>query len=137
MKKILLAMASILAFTACGSNAANTDIIGKWNIESAMGVSTENAENRAFIEFTKDGEINGNASVNYFNGSYKLKGETLTFGAIGMTKMMGASMDIEDLITEALNSTTSITIDGDTAIVKNSDGLEVMALVRAENVAQN
>ena len=45
------------------------DIKGTWNIEQAMGLTTENAENTAFINFDENGSMNGNASVNIFNGS--------------------------------------------------------------------
>jgi len=132
MKKALIALAGMLALVGCGSqkNAKSIDITGKWAIEQAMGVSTEGAENHAFINFEKDGNLNGNASVNVFNGSYKLNGDKLTLSNIGMTKMMGASMEIEDAITEAINTTASVKADGEKIMVLDQKDKTVMVLVK-------
>lgn len=133
MKKTFIAMASVLAFSACcNNNAAENKLAGKWNIDSAMGVSTEAAENPAFIEFAEDGSLNGCTSVNLFNSSYTLDGETLTFGDIAMTKMMGLSMEVEDAVTAALNATAGVLIDGEQACILDAQKDTVMVLSLAK-----
>lgn len=129
MKKVFFALASILALTGCGQkNSKDIDLVGTWAIEQAMGVSTEKAENHAFISFDKEGKVNGNASVNLFFGDYELKGEKLTLSNIGMTKMMGASMEVEDAITDAINTTASIKAKGGKVLVMDSKKKTVMIL---------
>lgn len=146
MKKTLLAIGIVMALTACNSNnntnentdsvavetAQNVDINGHWNIEKAMSQTTENGETAPFIEFNADGEMNGNTSVNLFSSSYVLEGENLKFGDIAMTKRMGASMEIEDAVIQALNSVASIAIDGSQAYVMNADNDTIMVMTKGE-----
>lgn len=133
MKKKLIIMLAACAAAAvsCGISKVDTTLIkGDWHIEEAMGVSTETAENEAFISFDGKGKVNGNASVNTFFGSYKYDGKTFKLDNIGMTQMLGMSMDVEDAVTKAINSAVSIEIDGDNATVKDIAGETVMTLVR-------
>lgn len=132
-KKLIIMLAACMTMaTSCGnSSKVDTSLInGEWLIEDAMGVSTETAENEAFINFDGKGGVNGNASVNTFFGSYIYDGENFKLDNIGMTRMFGASMDVEDAITEAINTAASIDIDGDKAVVKNSEGETVMTLAK-------
>lgn len=111
MKKSMIAcIAAALALTACASQKS-ADITGTWLIDEAMGTSTEAGMNQAFITFDGDGKINGNASVNLFNGDYSIKGNELKLSNIAMTKMMGENMEIEDAVTEALNTVASVVIE--------------------------
>lgn len=126
-------LASCMAMaTSCGNTSkVDTSLInGEWLIENAMGVTTETAENEAFISFDGKGGVNGNASVNTFFGSYVYDGTSLKLDNIGMTRMFGASMDVEDAITEAINTAASIEIDGDRATVRNEAGDAIMSLAR-------
>lgn len=127
----IIAIAATLA-AACGTAKSNVaeQLTGEWAIENALGVSTENAETPAFINFEKGGKLNGNASVNTFFGDYKLDGNKLKLGNIGMTRMMGASMEIEDAVTAALNKTASVEINGDSAVILDAEGAQVLVLVR-------
>ena len=106
MKKFFILSAICALMCSCGSQKkveGNTaDLYGEWIIEKAMGLSTEGGEKQAFIKFAPDGKMNGNASVNSFFGGYELKGDTLKLGNVGMTRMMGPSMDIEDAVVKAL-----------------------------------
>ena len=113
-------------------STSNNDIIGQWSIKEAMGKGTNHPENlnTAFINFGKDGKVNGNATVNVFNGEYTINGEKLELRNIGMTRMMGANMDAEDAITKAINTTASIKIKGNTATVYDAQNNVVMKLDR-------
>ena len=87
------------------------DITGTWNIEKAMGKSTVGAETAPFIQFEDEGKMYGNASVNRFFGNYQLKGNKLKFSNLGMTLMLGASMDIEDAVKQAIDRSNTIKAD--------------------------
>ncbi|WP_350334359.1 META domain-containing protein [Coralliovum pocilloporae] len=65
------------------------------------------------LEF-HDGRMNGYAGCNSFFGSYKQKGQTLSFGPIGSTRMLceGDRQHQEDVILEALERVSSFEING-------------------------
>lgn len=133
MNRIVIAAlsAGMIFLSSCGNTKVASDQIkGDWHIEEAMGVSTVGAEKEAFISFDGNGKVNGDASVNTFMGSYVFDGESLKLDNIGMTMMLGASMEIEDAITKAINSAAKIEIDGDKAVVRNDAGEQIMTLVR-------
>ncbi|GEM_PF-426371 len=134
MKQAIITFASVLVLAGCAGQKTieNIDLTGKWAIESAMGVSTENAENPAFISFEDKGRIHGNASVNIFNGEYKLDGQRLSLTNIGMTRMMGASMEIEDAITEAINQVASVATADGRAYFFNAKNDTIMKLVKED-----
>ena len=93
-----------------------------------MDKSTENGDNQAYIIFDNEGKVNGCASVNVFSGEYSLKGEKLTLSYIGITKMMGANMDVEDAVTNAINTTAAIKAKGDKAYILNAKNDTIMVL---------
>ncbi len=101
---------------------------GEWTIVTAMGKSTASGEQEPFINFTDSGTVNGNASVNHFFGDFNLDGNVLMLTNIGMTRMMGASMEVEDAVTKALSEVHTIDIKGDTATGYNKDGKSVVVL---------
>lgn len=129
MKKFIrLSMAcAILTLFSCTSQKSFS-LEGSWNIVSANGVSTAEGEKRAFISFDAEGKVNGNASVNSFFGDYELDGESLKLDHVGMTRMMGPHMEIEAAVVDAVNSTSSIKVKGETAVVFDADGKEIMTL---------
>ncbi len=124
-------IAALCAMALAACCPSNESIIGKWDIVSAYDVSTEGGDRPAMIMFNEEGQMNGNASVNSFFGSYNLDGEKLTFSQVGMTRMMGQSMEIEDAVICAVNSTASVKIDGDKAEVYDAEGNLIMTLSKA------
>ena len=129
---IAMLMATILSSCGCSKKleASSTTIQGEWTIETAMNKSTEGGEKQAFINFNSDGKMNGNATVNSFFGGYTLKGNEISFTQVGMTRMMGASMDIETAITQAIGEANTIEIKGDDATIADKAGNTVMVLKR-------
>lgn len=131
MKKIIsavFAVAMIILGSCSTQNNAKLD--GEWLITNACGVNTQGGDSDAFIKFDGKGKVNGNATVNTFFGSYTTSGNTLTFGTMGMTRMMGGSMKMEDAITDALNNTATWEVKNDEATIFNKDGKPVMTLKR-------
>lgn len=133
-KALLMACAGIMMLGSCatqGNLKGNGEtLVGKWMITEAMEKGVENAETKPYIDFAKDGRFNGNASVNSFFGDYTVKGKSIKMDHVGMTRMMGASMDVEDAVTKALNSTSTIEVEKKNAVVKDKDGKVVMRLER-------
>ena len=135
LKITLMAAAAALmtAASSCtaskGANAA-ADIKGSWNITEACGISTAKGDSQAEITFADGGKVNGNASVNTFFGSYTLNGQKLQLSNMGMTRMMGQSMDIERAVTKARDTAATVSISGSTATVTDASGTVVMRLTR-------
>lgn len=125
MKKFFLMLMSLPMFFACSSSVS---LKGDWQVVSAYGVSTEGAMNQPFISFQDSGKVTGNAGVNSFFGEYNLKGDALSFGNMGMTRMMGPNMEIEDAVVKALNSAKSIQSKGDVIVILDADGVEAMQI---------
>ncbi len=128
--KSILLLGILFFLSACKSNngLSVTSIQGAWNILTACGVSTVSGENQAFISFEASGKMNGNASVNNFFGSYKYNGTKLELSNIGMTRMLGASMQVEKAVTAALNAVATIKVKGNEATVYDAQGKEIMTL---------
>lgn len=126
-----------LILCSCSSSenitADTKDIIGEWNIVKAEGVSTKNAATPATIHFDAEGKVNGCASVNRFFGNYEFDGKNLSLKNVGVTRMMGPNMEIEDAVIKAMNSTHSAQIKGNKANFLNEEGITVMTLKKAVN----
>ena len=135
-KNVFLAALIAFVLSSCGCNKKvcmkTVDLTGTWNIVTAMDKETKNGDKPATITFDGNGQVNGNASVNSFFGGYTLKGNSISFGNMGMTRMMGKSMDIEQAINEALDNSATVETDGKNAKVMNKDGKTVMTVVKKE-----
>ncbi len=130
-----LTIVAALALVACGSTRharKQGGITGSWAIERAMSTSTEGGEEQAFISFGPDGQFNGNASVNLFFGSYTLSGSDLKLENVGMTRRLGASMEVERAVTEGLNSVVRVSLSADRAYLMNAQGDTVLWLHRQD-----
>ncbi|MCD8301574.1 MAG: META domain-containing protein [Prevotellaceae bacterium] len=135
MKQLTLTIIAALALVACGSSRharKQGGIIGSWTIERAMSTSTEGGEEQAFISFGSDGKFNGNASVNLFFGSYTLSGSSLKLENVGMTRRLGASMDVERAVTEGLNAVEQVSLSGDRAYLMSAQGDTLLWLLRQD-----
>ncbi len=139
MKSIFATMAAAAAAiaTGCAGGKGTTPVIaGKWYISDAYGTSTANGMETAYISFGEGGEMNGNASINNFFGSYSQDGDELILTNIGLTQMMGPNIEIEDAVVRAINNLKTINVSGDTAIVKDGKGEAIMTLVRETATAE-
>ena len=122
-------MLGVCVTVGCASQQKTAQALeGKWNIESANGQGTAEGEKQAFITFGRNGEVNGCSSVNSFFGSYTLDGKKMQLSNLGMTRMMGPSMDIEDAVVKALGESVTIKVNEKSASVLDKNGKVVMEL---------
>ena len=132
LTKIALSALSALSLAACASqsNTASLDaqLQGSWRITSALGLSTEQVDNEAVINFTDSGSVNGFAGVNNFFGSYQIENGVISFGPMGMTRMMGRNQHIEDSVMKAINDIKTIKVEGSLAKGFNAEGTEILVL---------
>lgn len=136
MKKTLLsAFVACMAFCSCTNengtgNTAEPDVIGKWAIIEANGLSTDSAETSPFIEFCDSGMVNGHASVNTFFGQYTINGDSIFFNQMGATTMMGHDMEVETAILTAIAQCATLELQDSLLCAKDHDGNVVLSMKR-------
>lgn len=106
------------------------DIIGKWIVTEIDGTAVAEAETMPFINFTDSGVVNGNMSVNHFFGQYRVSGDTLSFGNLGMTQMFGPNMEQEASINRALGNCCTVELTNALLKMKDKDGKVLITLKR-------
>ncbi len=106
-------------------------LIGDWLIANAFGYQTSEASDTAFVSFAADGVANGCTGANSFTANYTSNATTISFSAIGSTKMAaGPYRETEQAVFRALESAKSYTIEGNTASVADSTGAIILTLIR-------
>lgn len=124
MKKVLLCLLTLLAliFTGCTSMEKKSEVTGK-----TYTMVSPYANQNLTLTFTED-QISGYAGINRFFGPYKIKGENLELGPLGMTRMAGPlpEMKREDYLMEIINAADKIQVKGEflTIFSKNGDSLK-------------
>ena len=136
MKKTLFsAFVACMAFCSCTNengtgNTAEPDVIGKWAIIEANGLSTDSAETKPFIEFCDSGMVNGHASVNTFCGQYTINGDSIFFNQMGATTMMGHDMEVETAILTAIAQCATLELQDSLLCAKDHNGNVVLSMKR-------
>lgn len=120
-------------------SASEDPLVGtQWVLQSFGAPGSESAtvgETAVTLEFSNNGQVDGNAGCNSFSGSYQVvEGNTLAFGEIISTLMAcvdTAQMDQEILYLEALQTVSTFQIEGDRLIVTYDDGQSVLNFINA------
>lgn len=118
MKKILAAVALLVAMTACGGAQNNKPLEGTvWKLSSMEGIpaSAIEGEGDAFTLLFNGEEmlVSGRTNCNRFFGSYNAADGALAFGDMGMTRMACPDMQYEDAFVEMLDKVDGFSIEGE------------------------
>lgn len=114
MKKILIAAAAFL-FASCAT-VQNLPLENtQWKLVTLYGESNPAFESGDSFTFTLDaGSITGKGSVNRFFGGYEYSDtEGLEIGDLGMTRMMGPNVDLEDSFVQMFDKVDGCSVKGD------------------------
>ena len=135
MKKLhlitLVAVSLLIASCSTSGKAVdNASIQGDWMILTALGINTSGGEETPYIKFDGKEKVNGFAGVNRFFGSYQCTKGKLTFSSMGMTRMMGPNMQIEDSVSKALDKVDRVRIKGTSATLYDAQGKAVITMKR-------
>lgn len=134
MKKYFAAAALLVTMAACGSAAQDKTLEGTtWKL-AQMGAIPATAINQEADFFTlefnaADTMVAGRTNCNRFFGKYELKGQKLSFGNLGMTRMACPDMQYEDAFVKMLDEVDSYAIEG--SELKFYDDKKVVAEFRA------
>ncbi len=134
MKSAIIAATAVIAMaigscSASKGTATTIKVNGSWAITEACGVSTAKGMSPAEITF-EGNKVHGCTSINNFFGDYKLSGNKIQLTNVGMTRMMGHPIEVEDAVTQALNSAATVSVNGDSATISDASGKVVMHLKR-------
>ena len=118
MKKIFAAAVLLGTMTACGGSQQKAlPLEGtQWKLArmEAIPAKAVAAEADFFtLEFNAaDTMVAGRTNCNRFFGKYELKGQKLSFGNLGMTRMACPDMQYEDAFVKMLDEVDSYAIEG-------------------------
>lgn len=126
--------------SSCGTSRGTSQdaavLEGEWNIEEVDGqpVDKQKTENEAYMGFSpKDKRMYGCAGCNRIFGGLDAdaKKHTVSFGTVGSTRMMCASMETEDAVLKVIDRVKAYEIASDgTLTLKSDDGKKLMVLSR-------
>lgn len=138
MKKMLAAAALLFAMTACCCSQKSLPLEGTaWKLArmDSIPASVITAGEDAFTLLfnAADTLVAGRTNCNRFFGPYELKGKSLRFGTLGMTRMACPDLQYEDLFVRMLDRVDGFEIKG--SDLKLLDGKQVLAEFKGTQAA--
>lgn len=115
-------LAGVAALAACSDNSSNPDALKGANFIANAG------ETDIILVFAPDDmRVNGSI-VNLYNGTYQVNGNTITFGPMATTMMMGPAdaMQVEQEYLQFLNTVNYYELENGKLVLKNPDGKEII-----------
>ncbi len=112
-----------------------TSIVGKWLAEDIMGGGVLDRA-QSTLEVGQDGMVSGNTAVNRYSGKATLKGVSIQFGPLAMTRRAGppAMMDQESKFTAALEKVLGYRIENTGLLyLLDAEGKVVLRFSQLEN----
>jgi heat shock protein HslJ len=136
MFRNIIFIALLILFQGCSgtmTSANEISLSGKWMIESIEGKPVI-ANSPAYMEFSEDNRISGNASCNRFFGNYTLTGSKMTIGEAGSTRMMcaGPFSEQENRFLSTLSRVDSIAMDNGYLSLKDAQDIEIIKASKSE-----
>ncbi len=130
---LLAAMAGIIGCASTMSAPGKSDLMGAWTVEYiAERPVIDNSP--AYIEFTEEGRVGGNASCNQFTGAYVLSDSNLAFSKLASTRKMcfPALMEQEARFLAALERVAKVQKQNGLLVLLDADGGAVFKASRKE-----
>ena len=134
MKKLVIGLLALFVLAACAGGSPAT-IKGQWKLVSHGSASNQTPaapDVDTSIDFSSDGQMNGNVGCNGFGGEFKVDGDTLNFGPVMSTMMFceGPVGDQEMATVAVFQGSATFVLDGDTLTITSADGNSVIVLAR-------
>lgn len=134
MKKLVIGLLALFVLAACASGSS-ASVIGQWKLVSHGSASSQTPaapDVDTSIDFSSDGQMNGNVGCNGFGGEFKVDGDTIAFGPVMSTMMFceGPVGDQEMATIAVFQESATFVLDGDTLTITSADGNSVIVLAR-------
>jgi len=132
--RLFLVLAAAIILVGCSYKGPKTDVGSSttlidtyWKLVLAndLEVTTPADAREPHLILRPDFRITGFGSCNTFSGSWAMEEDLLIIGPLAATKMSCPRMDIEYLMTTALNGTVVTDIEGDKLTLYGNDGIEL------------
>ena len=152
---VAFASCAVMALTvSCGSKSTTTsaevnaaeqwyDITGQWNIENIVfndstyvRPAEEDPEAQQYITF-EDKNYHIHTNCNTIFGEYSLKGDSITIGSGGMTRMLCENMATEEALTKILPNIVTIDVENDSIVRLNSRNTSEYIVLRKATEQDN
>lgn len=125
--KALFTMALVVAsLAACRADETVRAYGGADRVWTLKLLNGANFPARATLTFPKTGEIAGEGPCNRYFGAMKVSYPWFEAGPIGSTRMACSEMAAETAFLAALEAATLSEVAGDTLMLSNTDGLEMV-----------
>lgn len=107
---------------------------GEWNLQTLRGVAPATSIHLPTLEIDlKENRISGNSGCNnYFASIESCSPTTLSFSAIGATRILCLSENIESDYFQALQEVTTYKIQANTLSLLNKQGEEVVKMIKKQ-----
>lgn len=107
---------------------------GEWNLQTLRGVAPATSIHLPTLEIDlKENRITGNSGCNnYFASIESCSPTTLSFSAIGATRILCLSENIESDYFQALQEVTTYKIQANTLLLLNKQGEEVVKMIKKQ-----
>ena len=107
---------------------------GEWNLQTLRGVAPATSIHLPTLEIDlKENRITGNSGCNnYFASIESCSPTTLSFSAIGATRMLCLSDNIENAYFQALQEVATYKIQANTLLLLNKQGEEVVKMIKKQ-----
>ncbi len=130
---LLLAGAVTLGFIGCAGAQDERELLGGWMLEYVDGLPVID-RSPAFVEFSDEGRVVGDASCNRFTGRYELSGTTLALGEVAATRRMCSETlnDQELRVLQVFPRVAAWRIENGLLLLLDADGAEVIRASRRE-----
>lgn len=129
--EVAFASCAVMALTvSCGSSkqkaSAEISLTGQWYIENIVfndstyvRPAEEDPEVQQYITF-EDKNYHIYTNCNTIFGEYSLKGDSITIGSGGMTRMLCENMATEEALTKILPNIATVDVENDSIVRLNS-----------------
>ena len=130
MFRSIIFFALLIIFQGCSgtmNSDAQVSLAGQWIVSAIDGKPVlENSP--AYMEFSEDNRISGNASCNRFFGKYTVSGSQMSIGEAGSTRMMcaGPLNEQENRFLSTLSRVESFAVDNGSLSLKDAAGNELI-----------
>ena len=107
---------------------------GEWNLQTLRGVAPATSIHLPTLEIDlKENRITGNSGCNNYFASIEHSSPTvLSFSAIGATRMLCLSDNIENAYFQALQEVATYKIQANTLLLLNKQGEEVVKMIKKQ-----
>ena len=132
---------------SCGSSnpktSAEVNLTGQWYIENivfndstCVRPTEEDPEALQYITF-EDKNYHIHTNCNTIFGEYSLKGDSITIGSGGMTRMLCENMATEEALTKILPNIATVDVENDSIVRLNSRNTSEYIVLRKATEQEN